>query len=127
MKMFCSSLRENATNIMTLRRRKCYHNKKEQKFTKMEQHAIFVEKSSQKILPKIKCTEKLESIGISKVSAEVRHIVCAIQDLMLNGPNHNYHFIIPYSRKLTKHRFNSHETKTKEINANAYGNLWKRI
>ena len=31
---------------------------------------------------------------------------------------------VPYSRKLTKHKINNHEIKTKEINANAYDNLW---
>ena len=26
-----------------------------------------------------------------------------------------------------RHKINSHEIKAKEINVNAYGNLWKRI
>ena len=37
------------------------------------------------------------------------------------------HQCIPYSRKLTRHKINNHEIKTKEINTNAYDNLWKRI
>ena len=34
---------------------------------------------------------------------------------------------LPYSRKLMRQKIDNHEIKTKEIKANAYDNLWKRI
>ena len=34
---------------------------------------------------------------------------------------------IPYTKILTRHKINNHVIKTKEINANAYGNLLKRV
>ena len=45
----------------------------------MQQYVILVEKDSQNSLLKIKTIEKLETIAISQVNTEVKHILCNLR------------------------------------------------